>query len=271
MSESVALAPMSKVWQRHTLRQKMARTALWLVIAIAVMLSLRSINVIWEFLWDAPEQMMDMGRRMWPPDMAYYPKTVHAALMETFHIATLGTLFSMVFALPLSILAAHNITPHKGLNLFAKTMLVSSRSVNSLVWALLFVAVFGPGPLAGAVAIAFRSIGFVGKLLGEALEEVHFGAIEALKAAGATQTSQILYGYWPAVKPAFWSIMLLRWDINIRESSVLGLVGAGGLGMVMNAAIDTFQWNRVAVILLTIFAVVVIGEVVVTFFRRRLI
>ncbi len=271
MSESVALAPMSKAWQRHTLRQKMARTALWLVIAIAVMLSLRSINVIWEFLWDAPEQMMDMGRRMWPPDMAYYPKTVHAALMETFHIATLGTLFSMVFALPLSILAAHNITPHKGLNLFAKTMLVSSRSVNSLVWALLFVAVFGPGPLAGAVAIAFRSIGFVGKLLGEALEEVHFGAIEALKAAGATQTSQILYGYWPAVKPAFWSIMLLRWDINIRESSVLGLVGAGGLGMVMNAAIDTFQWNRVAVILLTIFAVVVIGEVVVTFFRRRLI
>lgn len=271
MSEVNASTPVSRVWQRHTLGQKMARMALWLVIAVAVMLSLRSINVIWEFLWDAPEQMMDMGRRMWPPDMAYYPKTVHAALMETFHIATVGTLFSMVFALPLSILAAHNITPHKGLNLFAKTMLVSSRSVNSLVWALLFVAVFGPGPLAGAVAIAFRSIGFVGKLLGEALEEVHFGAIEALKAAGATQTSQILYGYWPAVKPAFWSIMLLRWDINIRESSVLGLVGAGGLGMVMNAAIDTFQWERVAVILLTIFAVVVVGEVVVTYFRRRLI
>lgn len=271
MSDVNALAPMTRTWERHTLGQKMARMALWLMIAVAVMLSLRSINVIWEFLWDAPEQMMDMGRRMWPPDMAFYPTTVHAALMETFHIATLGTLFSMLFALPLSILAAHNITPHKGLNLFAKTMLVSSRSVNSLVWALLFVAVFGPGPLAGAVAIAFRSIGFVGKLLGEALEEVHFGAIEALKAAGATQTSQILYGYWPAVKPAFWSIMLLRWDINIRESSVLGLVGAGGLGMVMNAAIDTFQWDRVAVILLTIFAVVVIGEVVVTFFRRRLI
>ena len=262
---------MDKIWQRHTLGQKLSRMALWLVIAIAVLLSIQSINVIWEFLWDAPEQMMDMGRRMWPLDFAYYPKTVHAALMETFHIATLGTLFSMIFALPLSVLAAHNITPNKSLNVFAKTMLVSSRSVNSLVWALLFVAVFGPGPLAGAVAIAFRSIGFVGKLLGEALEEVHFGAIEALKAAGATQTSQILYGYWPAVKPAFWSIMLLRWDINIRESSVLGLVGAGGLGMAMNAAIDLFQWERVAVILLTIFAVVVIGEVVVTYFRRKLI
>lgn len=271
MSEGGASEAVAKVWQRHTLGQKLARMTLWIAIAIAVLLSIKSINVIWEFLWDAPEQMMDMGRRMWPLDFPYYPKTVHAALMETFHIATLGTIFSMIFALPLSIMAAHNITPNKWLNLFAKTMLVSSRSVNSLVWALLFVAVFGPGPLAGAVAIAFRSIGFVGKLLGEALEEVHFGAIEALKATGATQTSQILYGYWPAVKPAFWSIMLLRWDINIRESSVLGLVGAGGLGMAMNAAIDLFQWDRVAVILLTIFAVVVIGEVVVTYFRRRLI
>ena len=260
-----------RVWQRHTLREKLARMALWLAIGAAVIASMNSINVIWEFLWDAPEQMLDMGRRMWPIDLAFYPESVHAALLETFHIATLGTLFSMVVALPLAVLAAHNLTPHAGLNLFAKTLLVASRSVNSLVWALLFVAVFGPGPLAGTVAIACRSVGFVGKLLGEALEEVPRGGIEALKAAGATQTSQILYGYWPAVKPAFWSIMLLRWDINVRESSVLGLVGAGGLGMIMNAAIDMFQWDRVAVILLTIFAVVVIGEIVITAFRRRLI
>lgn len=271
-SSGGAVTPVERrVWQRHTLREKLARMALWLTIGLAVLASMNSINVIWEFLWDAPEQMLDMGRRMWPLDFAYYPASVHAALLETFHIATLGTLFSMVFALPLAVLAAHNLTPHKGINLFAKAVLVASRSVNSLVWALLFVAVFGPGPLAGTVAIACRSVGFVGKLLGEALEEVPRGGIEALKAAGATQTSQILYGYWPAVKPAFWSIMLLRWDINVRESSVLGLVGAGGLGMIMNAAIDMFQWDRVAVILLTIFAVVVIGEIVITAFRRRLI
>ena len=96
-------------------------------------------------------------------------------------------------------------------------------------------------------------------------------AVAVQKAAGATQTSQILYGYWPAVKPAFWSIMLLRWDINVRESSVLGLVGAGGIGMIMNSAIDLFEWDRVAVILLTIFAVVVIAEIVITYFRRRLL
>ena len=208
---------------------------------------------------------------MFPPDYAYYRVAVHTALMETFHIATLGTIFALIAALPLSILAAHNLTPNRGLNFLAKTLLVASRSVNSLVWALLFIAVFGPGPLAGTAAIACRSVGFVGKLLGEALEEVPRGPIEALKAAGATQSSQILYGYWPAVKPAFWSIMLLRWDINVRESSVLGLVGAGGIGMIMNSAIDLFEWDRVAVILLTIFAVVVIAEIVITYFRRRLL
>ena len=208
---------------------------------------------------------------MFPPDYAYYRVAVHTALMETFHIATLGTIFALIAALPLSILAAHNLTPNRGLNFLAKTMLVASRSVNSLVWALLFIAVFGPGPLAGTAAIACRSVGFVGKLLGEALEEVPRGPIEALKAAGATQSSQILYGYWPAVKPAFWSIMLLRWDINVRESSVLGLVGAGGIGMIMNSAIDLFEWDRVAIILLTIFAVVVIAEIVITYFRRRLL
>ncbi len=260
-----------KIWQRHTLGQKMARMALNLVIVTAIVFSVSSINIIWEFLWDAPEQMIDMGRRMWPLDFAYYPETVHAALMETFHIATLGTIFSVLFALPLAILAARNITHNKALNLLSKVILVSSRSVNSLVWALLFVAVFGPGPLAGAVAISFRSIGFVGKLLGEALEEVPRGSIEALKASGATLSSQIIYGYWPAVKPAFWSLALLRWDINVRESSVLGLVGAGGLGMAMNAAIDLFDWNKVSVILLTILIVVVLGEIVITYFRRKLI
>ena len=260
-----------RLWQRHTLGQKLARTAFWLGIGIAVLLSLRNINVIWEFLWDAPEQMLDMVQRMFPPDYAYYRVAVHTALMETFHIATLGTIFALVAALPLSILAAHNLTPNRGLNFFAKTMLVASRSVNSLVWALLFIAVFGPGPLAGTAAIACRSVGFVGKLLGEALEEVPRGPIEALKAAGATQSSQILYGYWPAVKPAFWSIMLLRWDINVRESGVLGLVGAGGIGVALNTAIDLFYWDRVALVLITIFAVVIAAEVLVLWVRKRVI
>ena len=153
--------------------------------------------------------------------------------------------------------------PDAALNYFAKLMLVSSRSVNSLVWALLFVAIFGPGALAGTLAIAFRSIGFVGKLFGEALEEAQPGPIEALKRP-ARRGRRIFSGYWPQVKPAFWSIALFRWDINVRESAVLGLVGAGGIGMALDSAMNLFQWDRVALILVAIFAVVIVAEVAVT-------
>ena len=158
-------------------------------------------------------------------------------------------------ALPVGILAAHNLVPFTPLNLLAKLILVSSRSVNSLVWALLFVGIFGPGALAGTLAIAFRSIGFVGKLFGEALEEAQPGPVEALTAAGAPWLSRMTFGYWPQVKPAFWSIALFRWDINVRESAVLGLVGAGGIGMALDAALNLFQWDRVALILVAILAV----------------
>ena len=181
---------------------------------------------------------------------------MHAALMETIHIASLGTLLALVLALPVGILAAHNLVPFTPLNLFAKLILVSSRSVNSLVWALLFVGIFGPGALAGTLAIAFRSIGFVGKLFGEALEEAQPGPIEALTAAGAPWMSRMTFGYWPQVSPAFWSIALFRWDINVRESAVLGLVGAGGIGMALDSALNLFQWDRVALILIAILAVV---------------
>jgi phosphonate transport system permease protein len=258
-------------WQPHTLSQKLARLFTWLVVVAAIVASIRSVEVIPEFLLDAPEQMKDMLQRMWPIEWSFYAKGVHEVLIETIHIASLGTLLSVVMALPFGFLLARNVTPSKTLNNFSRLVLVSSRSVNSLVWALLFVAIFGPGALAGTMAIAFRSVGFVGKLIGEALEEAAPGPIEALTAAGAGKAAQINYGFWPAIRPAFWSVVLLRWDINVRESSVLGLVGAGGVGMALNASIETFQWDRVALILFCIFVIVILAEVVVSYIRKKVI
>ena len=260
-----------RVWRRFTPAQRLARFAVYLVIVAAIVMSVRTVEVIPEFLTDAPEQVVDLLTRMWPVDWAHYPETIHDALMETIHIATLGTLLALVLALPVGVLAAHNLVPSTPLNLLAKLVLVSSRSVNSLVWALLFVGIFGPGALAGTLAIAFRSIGFVGKLFGEALEEAERGPIEALTAAGAPWASRLTFGYWPQVKPAFWSIALFRWDINVRESAVLGLVGAGGIGMALDSALNLFQWPRVALVLIAIFCVVIVAEVVVTQVRKRVI
>ena len=267
----MSTAAIDREWRRYTPRQRLARFALYFGIVLAVVMSARTVELIPEFLYDAHAQMADLFKRMWPIAWSFYPGGVHDALIETLHIATLGTVLAIFMALPLGMLAANNITPSAPLNYFAKLLLVSSRSVNSLVWALLFVAIFGPGALAGTMAIAFRSIGFVGKLFGEALEEARPGPVEALKAAGAPWSSIFMKGYWPQVEPAFWAIALFRWDISVRESAVLGLVGAGGIGLAINAAMDLFQWDRVALMLIVIFLVVIVAEIVVTAIRKRII
>jgi phosphonate transport system permease protein len=270
MSAAVAHVD-SRTWRRFTPKQRISRFAIYLAMVAAVVAAARTVEIIPEFLYDAPEQMQDLLRRMWPVAWSHYPEGVHDALVETLHIASLGTILAIFMALPVGVLAANNVVPFKPLNYLAKLVLVSSRSVNSLVWALLFVAIFGPGALAGTLAIAFRSIGFIGKLFGEALEEANRGTIEALEATGAPWRSRFAWGYWPQVEPAFWSIALFRWDINVRESAVLGLVGAGGIGMALDTAMNLFQWDRVATVLVAIFAVVVIAEIVVTQIRKRIL
>lgn len=270
MSAPAALEGAPRVWQRFPLPMRLARLAFHLFAVAALVASLRTIEIIPEFLYDAPEQMADLFGRMWPPDAGYLRPTL-TALVETLHIATLGTLLAVAMAVPLGLLAARNVTPSSALNLVAKFVFVASRSVNSLVWALLFVAVFGPGPLAGTLAIAFRSIGFTGKLFAEGLEEANRGSIESLTAAGASRASTLVFGYWPQVKPTFWSIALFRWDINIRESAVLGLVGAGGIGVALDTALNLLYWDQVAVVLAAIFFVVILAEILVTFVRGRIL
>lgn len=270
MSAGAAFGP-ARRWVRFTPTERLARSLAYVLTAVAVVWSLRTVEVIPEFLHDAPEQTADLFVRMWPFDWAFYPKAVHAALVETLHTATLGTLLALLLAIPFSFLAARNFTRSGPLNWFAQLVFVSSRSVNSLIWALLFVAVFGPGPLAGTLAIAFRSIGFVGKLFGEALEEAQAGPIEALTAAGAPPSMILVKGYWPQVEPAFWSVALLRWDINIRESAVLGLVGAGGIGVALDAAMNNLYWDQVGLILAVIFALVIATELVTSFIRSRIL
>ena len=266
---TVLQSAQAKTWRRFTPAQRLARFAVYLAIVIAIVASARTVEIIPEFFYDAPEQMQDLLARMWPIAFYHYPEGVHDALMDTLHIASLGTILAVIMAVPIGLAAANNTAPNRPLNYFAKLLLVSSRSVNSLVWALLFVAVFGPGALAGTLAIAFRSIGFVGKLVGEAMEEADRGSIEALEATGAPWFAVLAKGYWPQVEPAFWSVVLFRWDINVRESAGLGLVGAGGIGMTLDTALNLFQWDRVTMALFAIFAVVIVAEIAVTYIRKH--
>jgi phosphonate transport system permease protein len=182
-------------------------------------------------------------------------------LWDTLNIATLGTLLALLAAVPVAFLAARNTTPSATLvRPVALLLIVSSRSINSLIWALLLIAIIGPGILSGILAIAIRSVGFCAKLLYEAIEEIDRTQVEAITATGASRWQVMAYGVVPQIMPAFAGISVFRWDINIRESTVLGLVGAGGIGLQLQASLNTLAWPQVSMILLVIFAAVLVSE-----------
>ena len=270
MAAQTASAPPRR-WQRFSPWERVLRSIFYLITIIAIVWSVRSIEIIPEFLYDAPQQTADLFARMWPIDWAWYPKVVHSALMETLHTATLGTILAVAMATPVALLVARNVTSSTVLNSIGRFILVATRSVHAMIWALFFVAVFGPGALAGTLAIAVHSIGFTGKFLSEAIEEAKPGPIEALKATGAPPLAVLIKGIWPQVKPAFLALAMFRWDINVRESAVLGLVGGGGLGMALDTALSNLYWDQAGLVLAVIFGIVIVAEIATSWIRSRII
>lgn len=260
----------ARVWTRYDRKEKLIRLLIYLATVAVVVWAVRDVDIFWPWVWDAPVQIHSLGRRMWPPDIRDLGVIVNA-MVETVHIATLATFLTVFLALPVSYIAAQNTTPNRFCLWLGRFILVSSRSVNTIIWALLFVAIFGPGVLAGILAIMFRSIGFIGKLMGEAIEEIDRRPVEAIQATGASKMKVVFYAIVPQVIPAFFAIIILRWDINIRESTVLGLVGAGGIGVILQGSIDTFAWQAVATILIAIIILVLVGEAVTSWLRRKVI
>jgi phosphonate transport system permease protein len=258
-----------EVWRRRTPKESIAA---WLSIAAVAFVSAWSVSALdieWAFFADAHEQAADLMRRMWPPRWSYLP-TIVKPLLETIHIATLGTAIGVVLSIPIAFLAARNTTLNGFTWAVGRALLVASRSVNTVIWGLVFVAIFGPGPLAGVAAVAARSVGFLAKLVAEAIEEADAGPIEAVRATGAGTAQVYLIGIFPQVIPVVLGTTVYRWDINIRESSVLGFVGAGGIGLQLYASINSFAWQQVLVVLAAILVVVLVSEAVSAYVRARI-
>jgi phosphonate transport system permease protein len=270
---AVALRGGEKVWRRRDRARQLAVWAAWLV-AAAVFVAcgqLISDKTIWAFVTDAPAQAADLGVRMVPPDWGFM-RVLWRPLWDTINIATLGTALAVLVAIPVAYGAARNTTPGAALvRPVALFLIVASRSINSLIWALMLVVIVGPGVLAGILAIGLRSIGFCAKLLYEAIEEIDARQVEAVRATGASRAQVTAYGIVPQVLPAFAGISVFRWDINIRESTVVGLVGAGGIGLPLNAALTSLAWTQVSLILLIIIATVVVSEWVSAKVRHAII
>ncbi len=261
------------VWRQRTSARQLGLWFGWLaLVALFVFCwQVMTKNTIWAFVWDAPRQAGDLLSRMTSPRFGYLDE-LWWPLWETINIATIGTLLAVVVSVPLAFLAARNTTPSATLaRPLALLVIVSSRSINSIIWGLLLVAIIGPGQLAGVFAIMLRSIGFISKLLYEAIEEIDSNQVEAVAATGASRWQTVDYGIVPQILPAFAGITVFRWDINIRESTVLGLVGAGGLGLKLQASLNVLAWNQVTVIFTVILVTVLVSEWVSAKVRHAII
>jgi phosphonate ABC transporter permease subunit PhnE len=179
------------------------------------------------------------------------------ATWTTIRIATLGSLLAALFSLPLAVLASKNLGAPTIFSKLAQGILDISRSIHTLVFGLVIVGIIGLGPTAGILAIAFHSTGTYGKLFVEAIESLDMAAIDAVRSVGANRVQVFRYAVLPAVLPQFVSSHLYIWEFNIRDSTILGIIGAGGLGQLITEATSLFQWGRLSTVLIVVFFLVI--------------
>jgi phosphonate transport system permease protein len=243
-----------------------------LIVAAAAMLiaSLQGIGFSASgFIGGVPNMGRILGE-MFPPSLERIGP-VGKALVETFQMALVGTAAGVALSLPLAMLATRHLAPHPLLYHAARALIALFRTVPDLVWALFFVVAVGLGPFAGTLAIMVDIIGFCGRFFAEAMEEADRGPQEALQALGAGRTAVIVAAVVPAAMPSFINTSLFSLEKATRSSVVLGLVGAGGIGIELQVSMDLFRYAEASAIIIAIFILVVVVEQCSAWLRRRLI
>lgn len=203
-------------------------------------------------------------------DVSLIPSLIGPTI-ETFMIACIGTLLGLLLCIPAIWFGALNVTPYKPITYpIARVAMTLSRSIHEIVWALIFVSAVGLGAFAGIMAIAVRSLGFIAKMSAEAIENIDPKPVEAIRSMGGSNLQVMLYAILPQVMPVILGIVIFEWEINIRRSAILGLVGAGGLGLVFFRQMNTFNYPGVTTVILAIFCLILIGEVASHYSRKAL-
>jgi len=196
--------------------------------------------------------------------------TLWEPALETLLMATIATLLGMLMAVPVAWLGAINISP-LGRTTYAigRVLMTLSRSIHEVVWGLIFVAAVGLGALAGILAMAVRSIGFISKTVAEAIEDVRPGPVEAMRAVGGNRFQVLMFGIVPQVLPVMVGNIIFEWDVNIRRSTIMGLVGAGGLGLALHRQMTAYNYGGIATVMAVILVLIVLGEVVSYYARKK--
>ena len=211
----------------------------------------------------------DYFARMWPPKWQFAANVWRPAI-ETIYIAVWGSVLSAAIGLPLGILAAGNVVRSAVIRNAAKALLNLLRSISELIWAIFFVSAVGLGPFPGALALGVNYGGILGRLYAEAMENVDPGPIEALRATGASQMQVILFAILPQALPQFVTYNLYWFEVGVRSATVLGMVGAGGIGFELVTSIRLFEWRETGLILLIILGMVTAIDMASTYIRGRI-
>jgi phosphonate transport system permease protein len=240
----------------------------WVLVVAFVVWSFGSVGLSLERMERGIPAIGSIVARMFPPDVERLPQVLWS-LLVTFQMALVGTVLGLVLAFPLAILAADGISPHPVVRSLARGLIAFFRTVPDLVWALLFVIAVGLGPAAGVMAIMVDKIGFAGRFFAEAMEETDNGPREALTALGATRTGVIFSAVVPEALPSFVATSLFSLEKAVRGSVILGLVGAGGIGVELKVAFDLFDYDGACTIIIAIFLLVLAVERASDAIRRR--
>jgi phosphonate transport system permease protein len=238
----------------------------WLALAAFLAWNVVSLEVNPERVARGLARLGTVLGRAFPPDFSR-AQLLFSGILESIEMATLSTLFGVLLGIPVAVLAARNVVP---LPVYAggRGVITLGRTFHELIVAILFVKAVGFGPLAGMLTLTINSVGFFGKLLAEQIETIDHGQIEAVRATGAGRVAILLYAVLPQVLPRVIGLTIYQWDIHLRQSTIIGIVGAGGIGATLYNAFSRYDYDFVLAILLVIVAIVLVGEAVSALARR---
>lgn len=246
------------------------KTLLWVLLFLVIFIgagNMTEVNIP-EF-FQGFDQFLVIFKEMLHPAWAYAPY-IYQPLLQTIQMALVGTLIGSVLAIPFAVLAARNIMTNTFIRSIFRFILNIVRTIPDLVLAAIFVAIVGIGPMAGVLTLIVFSFGMVSKLFYEAIETIDMGPLEALTAAGANKTQVVIFAVLPQVLNSFLSYFLYTLEINVRASTVLGYLGAGGIGELLQRSLGQFRYDRTAVVVIGIFIIVIVVDTISNQLRERL-
>ncbi|MDH7943949.1 phosphonate ABC transporter, permease protein PhnE [Pseudohongiella sp. SYSU M77423] len=256
------------VWSPLPLiRRRWLRVSLNLGVLAYVIAAWLSVDVNWDRVAQGMDRGVEFVASFMTPDFVSRSGEIFIGLQESLTMTFTATIIGVLLAVPVGLGAARNIAPAP-VYYFCRTIIALSRTFQEIIIAILFVAMFGFGPLAGVITLAFATIGFMAKLLAEDIEDAQREPLEAVRATGGTWLQWVNYAVQPQVMPRLIGLSLYRLDINFRESAVIGIVGAGGIGATLNTSINRYDYDTSAAILLLIIAIVLLSEYFSGYVRR---